>query len=352
MKKLFVSSTVLAGLAMLAGCSPSAGGGGGGGTAVTGTLPITASGRMLAFQATADTTLYDTAEPGVQNAYTQLTGTTMLDKSAPAGMAISGSAEEDPTPYASQGPNAALITATSADTMAGGTALKGITNGKGNVYFEAGAFGDPQVGTTDANLSAVGVYNIYENNQLVDTIVMQHGTTIRYADSGSGGNGNFGVGYIGNNTTTMPGSGTATYKGFWEGGVGAYDTGAGTAQMGLSGKVALAANFQTGKVSGGVTDARLETYDSGTQQLVNLNSSITGLKVDADITGSEYAGTATLVDSGGNAVGTTTSNNLIGAFLGDNAAETVAATAIEGSAELGGTTRNYILTGVIGGQKN
>src|SRR5690606_30769746 len=125
----------------------------------------------------------------------------------------------------------------------------------------------------------------------------------------------------------MPGSGTATYKGFHEGGIGVYTKGDGTTgQMYLRGKAELAADFGAGKVTGGVKDAELlGQYDQATASSPNLNSNIVGLAIDATISGSDYAGTAALVDSAGNTVGTVAHGNAIGGFFGANAAETAAA---------------------------
>ena len=354
MKKILVASTVLISVALLAGCSSTGGVAavGGGGAGAGGALPLTGKGTMLAFRAPA------TVSVNQGFLITELTSANSTDRTNPDGVTIEASATEDKavapvvTPPEHKIVNG-LFDAKVTGTLEGGTQFAEIKQAKGRVYFEGGNFGDPQINTENASISAVGVYNIFnQTGQLVDKIVMKEGTTLRYRGGVAGGNvADFGVGFIGNNTTAMPGAGTAQYKGFLEGATSVYETATGLNQMGLSGDVALAANFQTGKVTGGVSNGALLTFDNQSNTLVNLNSNITGLSVNADITGSEYAGSATLVDAAGNAVGTTRTNDVIGAFFGDGAAETAAAVQIEGTAMLEGRSSDYILTGVIGGVK-
>ena len=329
------------------------------GTPTTPTLPITTKGRVLAFKASATTTSTISTFTSLPNASTQLKGAKFLDKSAATGIRINGSAEADPAPNANQGSTAinngvanlpALVTAKAEGTMLGGTQLIGLDKAKGTVYFENGSFGNPQVSSDRARISTVGVYNLKGDPK--NQIKLEHGATVRYSDGAPGATeGNFAVGYIGENTTNMPGSGTAEYKGFWEQGVAAYDTGTEIKPMYISGDVTIKADFGAGKVSGGLRNGKLEAYDSATRITRNLNTNITGLDIDATISGSEYNGSARLIDTAGNQVGSATSSNLIGAFLGDNAKETVAATMIEGRASLDGKDSDFILTGVMGGVK-
>jgi|GEM_PF-1475023 hypothetical protein len=363
MKKSLALTLAVGGLIALTGCKTSqqvAGGGGGGGPGVpSGTLPITAKGRVLAFRASAESETETNTLTNLPMTYTKLTGTTFLDKTGANGIGVTGTAEPDPTPNPFQGSTQnnngvtnppALITTTADGAMTGGTELAGLDKAKGSVFFAGGSFGNPQVSDDRVNLSTVGVYNLDGNP--ANQINLKHGVTVRYTDGVAGENeGNFAVGYIGENTTNMPGTGTAEYKGFWEQGVAAYDDGTQVRQMFISGDVNIMADFGAGRVSGGLRNASLETYDQVSQSTRNLNASITGLDIDATINGSEYNGSARLIDNAGNQVGTTTTSNLIGAFLGNSAVETVAATMIEGTAPLDGRDSNFILTGVMGGVK-
>jgi hypothetical protein len=364
MTNRIMTGVALAAMTTLAGCNSSGGGlvppGGGGGGG--GALPVSASGKMLAVRlpgtvsvGTSDYT--DTPEHSVT-----VTSAVATDRTAATGVGISGSADKDPNPnknmelveYGDVTVAPALITASADGTMAGGAEFKGMKDAKGQFYFEGGNFGDPQVEAETAAISGVSVYNDYQDGELVAKYVLKDVTTIRYRDGAEGDTEvNLGVGYIGNPTAAMPGSGTATYKGFHEGGIGVYTKGDGTTgQMYLSGRAELAADFGAGKVTGGVKDAQLfGQYDAATASSPNLNSNIVGLAIDATINGSDYAGTAALVDSAGNTVGTVAHGNAIGGFFGANAAETAAAFSIEGNAQLGGQASDYVLQGVIGGVK-
>ncbi|WP_422371415.1 transferrin-binding protein-like solute binding protein [Hoeflea sp.] len=351
-RKFFVSGAfALAVLPAISGCSPSAKGGAPGagapGTLTPPSLPIAASGKALAFRANATNTASVNSYTGLPQSQHQITQANMIERSSPGGIRIDGSVDQDPNPVPNQGANAALVNASSPDTLANGTAIAGMNNVQGSVYFENGNFGDAQASSDSANLSSVGVYNVYANNTFVEQIVMRHGTTIRYQEGADGaGTATYAVGYIGNNTTNMPAGGTATYKGFHEGGTSVYDDNGTMRQIGLNGgTVRLTADFGAGTVKGGISNAQLVTY---TNQIAVLNNQVTGLNIDANITGSEYTGTAQLVDANNNAVGTTTTNEAIGAFFGNGAAETAAVYMIEGNAQLDGQNRDYIMSGTIG----
>tara|TARA_R110002020_G_scaffold154610_6_gene334612 strand:- start:4499 stop:5575 length:1077 start_codon:yes stop_codon:yes gene_type:complete len=353
----FVSGAlVLAVLPAIAGCSKTAGVAAGGGVTpvgpvTAGSLPIKASGKALAFRANSENTASVSSYTKLPQSQQQITQASMLEKSAPGGISIDGSVDKDASPNTNQGANPALVTAGSPDKLENGTSIAGMKDVKGAVYFENGNFGDAQAASDSANLSSVGVYNVYKNNAFIEQIVMKHGTTIRYQEGVDGaGTATYAVGYIGNNTTNMPGSGTATYKGFNEGGTSVYDDNGTMQQLGLSGTVELTADFGAGKVTGGIRDAQLKTYKN--QQEMVLNDTVTGLAINANITGSEYTGTAQLVDANNVAVGTTTTNEAIGAFFGDGAAETAAVYMIEGNAMLDGQNRDYVMSGTIGAVKN
>lgn len=337
---------------VVTGCFGGGGGAAGGPGAPAGTLPISASGKMLAVRLPGTAVSSINSYTNTPQVETTVTGVTAVDRTSQGGVGISGAADADPNPNPNQGSTvapAALITAQAGGPMAGGAAIIGITQGKGNVYFENGNFGDPQVETANAAVSSVSVYNPQSGPQ----IVLKNATTIRYRDGVEGdGLVNYGVGYVGNATANMPGSGTATYSGFYEHGLGAFVRDDNTLQQFyMRGDAELAANFATGKVTGGVTGS-LGYYDAQAQTSVNPNTNVTGIKIDADISGSEYAGAATFVDAIGNNVGAYTNNEAIGGFFGAGAAETAAAVSMEGNMMLDGANRDYVFQGVIGAVKN
>ena len=364
-KVLVSGAFVLAVLPAISGCSPSAGALAAGVTPVVaatgaapvaaasgGSLPIKATGKALAFRAKSDNTSSVNSYTNLPSSQHDIKQASILEKSASSGIQINGSANQDTSPTPNQGANAALISASSPDKLAQGTAIAGMKDAKGNIYFENGNFGDAQASNDTARLSSVGVYNVYDNNnKFVEQIVLKHGTTIRYQEGKAGdGTALYAVGYIGDNTANMPASGMATYKGFNEGGTTVYDDSGTMRYMGLSGgTVELTADFGAGTVKGGIKNAQLTTYKG--QQLVVLNNNVTGLNIDTKITGSEYTGTAKLVDANNNPVGTTQTNDAIGAFFGDAAAETAAVYVIEGNAMLDGQNRDYIMSGTIGAVK-
>lgn len=355
-KTVSVSGALLLALVpAISGCSSSTDGIAAPAAGVTpagGALPIKASGKALAFRANAKNTASINSYTNLPTSQHAILQARILEKSKAGGIQIAGSADVDKNPSTTQGTNPALVSAFSADTLKNGTAIAGMKDAKGNIYFENGNFGDAQASNETASLSSVGVYNIYDkNSKLVDQIVMKHGTTIRYREGKEGDpTATYAVGYIGNNTTNMPASGMATYKGFMESGTSVYDDNGTMQQMGLrGGKVELTADFGAGKVTGGVSGAQFVTYKGN--NMVVLNKNITGLNIKADITGAEYTGTATLVDANKKAIGTTSSNEAIGAFFGDGAAETAAAYLIEGKAPIDGQNRDYIMSGGIGAVK-
>ena len=343
-------------VAALAGCNSSGVAALGPGTPPkAGTLPVEAKGKMLAVRLPATVTSEIDTYSDTPMHSAEVTDVAATDRTAAGGVGISGSADKDPSPNENQGSDmapAALISAKVDGAMEGGATFIGLDKAKGAVYFENGNFGDPQAESAEAAISAVGVYNVYEGFEFKEQIVLKDATTIRYRDGKAGdAEANFGVGYVGNATAAMPGSGQATYKGFFEQGIGVYAKADGsTGTMFLNGDAELRANFGSGAVTGGVTGT-LEGFDSVTQTTVTLNDDIKGMAIDAKITGAEYSGTAKLVDADGGGVGTVTNGEAIGGFFGANAAETVAATSIEGKAMLGGAESNYVLQGVIGAVK-
>ncbi|AKH99149.1 hypothetical protein IMCC20628_00422 [Hoeflea sp. IMCC20628] len=348
---LISGAVVLAILPVVSACSPS--GGTLAGPAAGGSLPIKASGKALAYRVNATNTSSVSSYTNLPQSQHQITQARILEKSAPGGITIDGAADVDPDPNTNQGNNPALITATSTDQLENGTTLVGMTDAKGSIYFDGGNFGDAQVSNEHANLSSVGVYNRHDSNgKFVEQIVLKHGTTIRYQEGADGAATSVqAVGFIGNNTTNMPMSGQATYRGFHEGGTSVYDDNGNMQNMGLNGgEVELTADFGAGTVKGGIKNGQLAAYKDS--NMLMLNPNVTGLNINANITGSDYTGTAQLVDSNNNPVGTSTYNEAIGSFFGDAAAETAAAYVIEGNAEIDGQNRDYLMTGTFGAVKN
>lgn len=361
MSDIWKLSVAAAAFVALAGCKSSGGLGPGTPTGPgtpppqAGTLPVEAKGKMLAVRlpATVKSEIFDYDNLPMQSA--EITDAVATDRTETGGIGISGSADKDPSPNKNQGSDiapAALISASVDGKMKGGSSFIGLDKAKGAVYFDNGNFGDPQVSSADAAISSVGVYNHYDADNKVTQTILKDSTTIRYRDGKEGDTeANFGVGYVGNATAAMPGSGEATYKGFFEQGIGVYakdDGSVGT--MFLNGEAEIKANFGTGAVTGGVK-GDLKSYDSVSGTSVNLNEDIKGMAIDAKITGAEYAGTAKLVDGTGKGVGSVSNGETIGGFFGANAAETIAATSIEGKAKLGGAESDYVLQGVIGAVK-
>jgi hypothetical protein len=350
------SSVAAAAVIALAGCTSSGGGvpAGPGEPQKTGALPVEGKGKMLAVRLPASIKSETNTHTNTPMHTAEVTGALASDRTDAGGVGISWSADKDPSPNVNQGSDiapAVLVSAKADGSMKGGAAFIGLDKAKGQVFFENGNFGDPQVESADAAISSVSVYNHYNADGTSTQTLLKDATTIRYRD-GKAGNAaaNFGVGYVGNPTAAMPGSGQATYKGFYEQGIGVYAQGGVARTMFLNGDAELKADFGTGTVTGGVKGA-LQAYDNVSQATVNLNDNIKGMAVDTKITGTEYAGTAKLVDAAGGAVGSITNGEAIGGFFGADAAETVAATSIEGKAMLGGVESDYVLQGVIGAVK-
>lgn len=361
MKTMMAKLLVVGATSALAACSSSgsgasagAGGAGGGGGA-GGSLPITAQGRMLAVRLPANVVSTVNSITQTPQLETTATGAVATDRTAAGGVGISGSAKDDPNPNNNQGSPgiapAALISASADGPLAGGATVIGLSDAKGNVYFENGNFGDPQVESANAAISSVSVYNLSASEQ----IVLSDATTIRYRDGNAGdAEANYGVGYVGNATTNMPTSGTASYKGFFESGQSIYTRPDGSVEnfgFDNGADVALAADFAAGKVTGGITGGTLQAYTNLGQNVVDVAPTITGMAIDATITGADYAGTARLVDAQGAAVGTVSNGEAIGSFFGSAGRETVAAVSIEGNATLEGGASDYVLQGVIGAVK-
>lgn len=327
--------------------------GGGGGAAVN--LPLTGNGRLLAVQLPATTSTSLNTTTGLpQHNVDSIDGPRPTDQSRAGGMSFTATAMADANPAPNFGDQtfgtatlrAAQVSASTTDTLAGGTALSGVTNAKGRVYFENGNFGDPQVETASAGISTVSVYNPPSAPQ----IVLTDATTIRYREGAAGtGSAVFGVGYIGNPTATMPATGTVNYRAFFEQGTAVFDNGGGATQMYLKGDAALTADLATGKVTGGVSNASLNRTDA-TGNEINLNAGIAALAVDGTITGNTYAGTATFKDAAGADIGTQNSE-MTGGFFGPDARNTALAMQSNGTMTLDGATAGFVFQGVMGGTR-
>jgi len=344
MRRVVLCSFALFGLAA---CSGSGGGGGAGPI----NLPLTGNGKLLAARLPATVSTSVNAQTGLpQHNIDSINGATPSDQSSPGGMAfaVTGTADANPAPnfgnqsFGTATLRAAEVSASTTDTLAGGTTLSGMTNAKGRVYFENGNFGDPQVETATAAVSTVSVYNPPTGTQIVLTDV----TTIRYREGAAGsGAAVFGVGYVGNPTATMPSTGV-TYRSFFEQGSAVYDNGTGPKQMYMKGDAARSANMATGKVTGGVSNASLNRSTSGGE--INLNSNIAALEVDGTITGNTYSGTALFKDGTGATIGTQTSE-MTGGFFGAGAKNTALALQSTGTMQLEGANAAFTFQGVMGG---
>jgi hypothetical protein len=344
--------------AMLSGCLGNGGTGtpgAGGGPPPGASLPITGSGNILAVVLPATTTSDTNSTTGLpQFGIDSIDGTVPTDQTSPGGATFTATASEDPNPAPNFGNQAfgnvvlaaALVSASSPDQLAGGTPINGMTDAQGRVYFENGNFGDPQVESATAGASTVSVYNPPQGAQ----IVLSDVTTIRYREQAGSGSALFGVGYIGNATQTMPSGSTVTYRAFFEGGTAVYDNGTGPKRMYIVGDPSIVANLDTGKVTGGISNASLRRFDSATSVEIQLNTDVENLELDGTITGNEYAGTATFTDSGNNPVGTQTSE-MIGGFFGAGAANTALALQNTGTMPLEGASATYTFQGVMGGSQ-
>ncbi|NBR88747.1 MAG: hypothetical protein EBS68_02355 [Rhodobacteraceae bacterium] len=329
-------------VALVSGCA----GGAGTTTSTSGSLPIKGGGKLLALKVPATTSISVNALTGLsQHNVDSVDGVTPTDQTSPGGVGftVTGTADPAPAPFITNG---AIVNASAAGALAGGTVLNGMTDAKGSVYFENGNFGDPQVETADAGVSTVGVYNPPGGAQ---QIVLTDATTIRYREGAAGsGSAVFGVGIIGNATTTMPAGQTITYRAFHEGGEAAYDNGTGVKNMYLSGDPTIVANLGTGKVTGGLANAKLQRWN-GTAN-VDLAPTIATLDLDGTITGNTYAGTATFKDAGGADVGTQNSE-MIGGFYGADAKNTALVFQSTGTMPIDGANSTYFLQGTMGGAK-
>lgn len=133
---------------------------------------------------------------------------------------------------------------------------------------------------------------------------------------------------------------TATYVGNFFGRM--YEVGKSTYNVwtGVTGNVALNANFTNGTISGGtfgVSQAAATPFE------LNMNGTISG---------NTYTGSATVVSIDGKAVPAPTASAVNGAFYGANAAETAGAVRLEGQVPWkGGTQANSVLTGAFGAKK-
>lgn len=346
MKKSYVIllSTIL--VAPLAACT-SSGGGGGGGTPQAGgggALPIMAKGKMLALQLPSKNKVEQNSFLKVDEFSAVIDGVTPTDRTTKGGVGFSAEGKKDPdgTTFLPDTISAKLDT-----SLAGGTKVVEIKDAPGRVYFDSGNFGDVQVTDAKGRVSSVGVYNIYKNNVLQETIVLKEATSIRFTSGNAGdSDATFGVGFAGNETASMPTSGKATYKAFWEGGASASSDGGTIKRFAIGGDAELIADFTTATVTGGVTN--LKMWDAGKEVVAPVQK---GIEINATIAGAEYAGTAAFVDGAGKTVGATTNSEVIGGFFGANASETVAVMTMEGNMDINGSNRDYVVLGTMGGVK-
>lgn len=332
-----------------------------GGATAAGTLPVNVNGKMIARQFAS--TVTSTNNQFGNTLTTPLQGVRSTDATAAGGVTLAGTAVTNPNGTdqnfvgqlgGAAAQRAALITATPGGNLAGGAVINPIANATGTVYFENGNYGDPQVTSTNAAISAVGVYNNFQNNVFQNQIALSDVTTIRYRSGNNGDNtAIYGVGFIGNATANMPGAAApnATYNGFFEGGTSGYNDGGTIRNIFFrDATVQLTANFAAGTVTGGISGGTLNGATAANNN-ATLNNTITGLEINTNIAGNAFTGTAALVDNAGNTVGNVVSSEVLGGFFGDAAKNAAAGIFLEGTAALNGANRDYVISGVIGGVK-
>lgn len=212
--------------------------------------------------------------------------------------------------------------------------------------------GNPQAESNDGAVSTVSVYNIFNNatGALDRQIVLSDVTTVRYRGrTDNAGEAFYGVGYIGNATATLPTGQTISYVGFWENGQAVYDNGGGARQFYLrvDDTVSLSADPTANRITGSA-NARMDRDTNLGANTFTMNTDVERLVLDGTINGDSFAGTALLVDSGGNTVGTQ-SGEMVGGFFGANATEVAAAIRNTGTMTLEGAQASYVPQGVIGG---
>ncbi len=345
---------VAGGLALVTALSGCLGGGGGGAAAIAaGTLPVTGTGTILGVTLPSTVTTSTNNITGLPQIQTDPTSVSVNDRTPQGGIGFTASADADPNPAQFQAGGtsvAALISGNANAALAGGTTVNGFTDAKGAVFFENGNFGDPQAESNDGAVSTVSVYNLFQNNQPTGQIVLSDVTTVRYRGrTNRTGEAFYGVGYIGNATATMPTGQTITYTGFWENGQAVYNNGNGANQFYLrvNDTVSLSADLTANTITGSANASMDRDINLGANT-ITLTTDVERLVLNGTVTGNTFAGTALLVDSGGNTVGTQT-GEMVGGFFGANATEIAAAIQNSGTMTLEGANATYVLQGVIGG---
>jgi len=271
-KYLMLSSSLI--VLLLAGC-----GGGGGGTAPTPTSTL---------QAPSTTKTYAVNSVAASMASEQITNTRM--DAAGGGSTINATTDSNGN-LASL--SFSILTPTASFT---------------NTYNSFSALSASQFNLNAFTQSLQAVNTTPGANGAIGTLLASVGNTLSYSGYGvwatndTGTAGRIGFFSLGNATSTMPVSGTATYTGTTFGAANASGM-----IYGVEGTIQLAANFGTGTVTTNISN--IQTQQLGT----NTTASLPSMSGTATISGTQYSGTL----SGGSLSGTST-----GTFYGPNAAET------------------------------
>lgn len=153
----------------------------------------------------------------------------------------------------------------------------------------------------------------------------------------------------GQKTPLMPTTGSATYKGAFEGTEVAVTTGAAAAQKAdVYGAMQANVNFGSGKVTGRIDD--IQAYRaSATSTTPSKASAAYSLTFTGDVFGSGFVGKAVMTHAGTDTpyAGVTQNGAVQGGFFGPQAAETAGALAVTTAA---GNTKT-VVTGAFGAKK-
>jgi hypothetical protein len=127
-------------------------------------------------------------------------------------------------------------------------------------------------------------------------------------------------------TSDMPGSGTATYTGAYNGRAFSGQTGSTYGMGNTDGSVSMTADFAAGNVRGRVDNYRAVTYD-GNGNVASSSPMNASISFSGTVSGNTFSGTAAPTQIGTDTPisGSTTSGNLQGGFFGPQAAEAAGA---------------------------
>ena len=150
-------------------------------------------------------------------------------------------------------------------------------------------------------------------------------------------------------TSDMPGSGTATYTGAYNGRSYAGTIGSPYSVTNTDGSVSMTADFAAGTVNGRVDNYRAVIYDAN-GNVTSSSSMNASLAFAGTVSGNTFSGTASPTQPGTNTAiaATTTSGSVQGGFFGPQAAEAAGAL----STKLANSQSFIASQGVFGAKKN